>query len=183
MIISWIECAFARTNSFTEISGLPVFTGTNLRHLGNREKNLVNRCCGRVCDWFHGFIEVFEVGISSVLKGLLSLVRVATFNRDKNLVKQNSTGFLWWWKCLGQIVTNISQTRRLGLLRQGRVVKENTHSYALGPHNGCTSRGSRGDKVSYDMRGFFCRQDFPQNTRSRFCSLLQRASLFACAWN
>ena len=41
------------------------------------------------------FIEVFEVGISSDLKGLHSLVRVATFNRDKNHVSWIWAGFRW----------------------------------------------------------------------------------------
>ncbi len=39
------------------------------------------------------FIEVFRVGFSGGLEGLHSLVLVATFNRDKNLVS-------WIWASL-----------------------------------------------------------------------------------
>ena len=131
----------------------------------NREKNLVNCLREHMCALYRAIIKVFEVVFGGQSEGLRSLVRLATFNRDKNLVNQISAG-LWWQRgCLGQIVTNISQTVRLGLLRQGWVVKEHTHSYALGPHHGRTSRRSRGDKVSFDMRGFFCRQVFPKSLK------------------
>ena len=56
--------------------------------LRKREKNLVNRCCEYLCAHCYLLMMVFEVGISRDLEGLHSLVRLATFNRDKNLISE-----------------------------------------------------------------------------------------------
>jgi hypothetical protein len=125
---AWNERAVAPNNRFPEGFGLSGSAGINQGLFGNREKNLVNHWCAYVCACICRCIEVFEVGIGSDLKGLHSLVRVATFNRDKNLVSRIWTDLQWWWGCLGQIVKNISQASWIGLLRQGWVVRQKTHS-------------------------------------------------------
>ena len=92
--VAWNERAVAPNNRFPGVFWLSGFAGVNQGLLGNREKNLVNHWCEYVCACIYRVIEVFEVGIGSDLKGLLSLVRVATFNRDKNLIS-------WIWAGLG----------------------------------------------------------------------------------
>ena len=91
--VAWNERAVAPNNRFPEGFGLSGSAGINQGLFGNREKNLVNHWCEYVCARFDRVIEVFEVGIGSDLEGLHSLVRVATFNRDKNLAS-------WIWASL-----------------------------------------------------------------------------------
>ncbi len=93
--IAWNERAVATNNRFPEGFGLSGSAGINQELFGNREKNLVNHWCEYVCACIYRRIEVFEVGIGSDLKGLHSLVRVATFNRDKNLVSWIWSGLRW----------------------------------------------------------------------------------------
>lgn len=126
--LMWNERVFTQATRFTEVSGPSVCTESTLRLFGNREINLVNRCRHRICASFSRFIAVFQVGIGSGLKGLHSLVRVATFNRDKNLIRRIWSRFDVVTGGRRLIVTNISQAIWIGLLRQGWVVKQKTRS-------------------------------------------------------
>ncbi len=89
--VVWNERAVAPNNRFPA-SG---FTGANQGLMGNREKNLVNCWCAYVFAQVRPVKEVFEVGISRVSEGLHSVERVATFNREKNLVSEILAGLRW----------------------------------------------------------------------------------------
>ena len=62
--------------------------------MGNREKNLVSGWCERFSTYFGLPMTVYGVEIGGDLEGLHSLVRLATFNRDKNLITRVWAG--WW---------------------------------------------------------------------------------------
>ena len=84
----WDERPAVPTNRVLQVTWLAVCDEANQGIMRNREKNLVKRWCEDICAHFRSSIEVFEVGIGGDLEGLHSLVRLATFNRDKNLISE-----------------------------------------------------------------------------------------------
>ena len=78
---------------------------------GNRDKNLVTRWYECVCGYFRRGEGGLMCGKLRVGKGLRSWVPLATFNRDKNLIKApraGLSGFLW---VRGAVTTNHEKYR------------------------------------------------------------------------
>ena len=73
---------------------------------GNRDKNLVNHWYESICVGFGVARVLFRRSKSRGFKALRSEVPLATFNRDKNLIKSPRADLSGFWWVMGAVTTN-----------------------------------------------------------------------------